>query len=79
MVVAILSGVASHSAEKAAETLSAALDEDATLLAAMHGSSLQMERPDFCGRVYLEVGPEVRMCGVVPRMLQVDGRKIYVF
>jgi hypothetical protein len=75
----ILSGVDDDdSAEKATEALRAALGEGARFLAATHGSSLQMEKPDFSERVYLEVDPEVRMRDVVPRMLQVDGRKVYV-
>ena len=78
MVATILSGVDGNSAEKATEALRVTPGEGATFLAATHGSSLQMEKPDFCERVYLEVDSEVRMCGVVPRMLQVDGIKIYV-
>jgi hypothetical protein len=79
VVTVILSRVDDGSAGRVTEAFRAALGKGATFLAATHGSSLQRKRPDYCERVYLEMDPGVRMCDVVPRVLQVDGKHTCVY
>ena len=63
--------------QEATDALRAALGTGATFLAAKRGSTMR-ELPDFNVRVYLRLAPRVDICDVVPRVIEDDGRTVYI-
>jgi hypothetical protein len=63
--------------QEATDALRAALGTGATFLAATRGSTM-CEIPDFYVRVYLRLAPGVDIGDVVPRVIEDDGRPVYI-
>jgi hypothetical protein len=81
VVTVILSGVSNCNAKEAVESLSRGLGQGASILTATHGSPITPgpNHPDDCERVYLWVDPNVRMCDVVPRVIEAGKVKSFVY